>query len=78
MSESLIIRCPNQDSLGRDCNQYKLRESKYCDKDNGGRCNHLSTQFLKKELLKEGQVSEEAKEWLQDCHPELYDEVKDY
>jgi len=63
-----IMKCTNKDSEGRECNQYKIGD-KYCGYPN---CNHLAVQYLRKGE----RISNEAREWIQVCNPELFRDIE--
>lgn len=59
MEMSSIIKCPHRDSLGRPCQQYRLKESNFCGVKEGELCAHLATNYIY-----EKEQSEETKLWL--------------
>jgi len=69
-----IVKCNNKDSLGRVCNQHKIGDE-FCGYPN---CNHLATAYLGYKEVKDGEISDEAKEWLKSHKKELYEQVKGY
>jgi hypothetical protein len=58
----------NKDSEGRVCTQHKIGD-RFCGYPN---CNHLATAYLRKGE----RISDEARDWIRICNPELFRDIE--